>query len=159
MLTGGLGFPDKSFHQCSHIHMVGFQRQWIGRKSLLLNGIDVGGHSLRYGKNQCDADNTDTAGKRSKRRSAFLGKQIFQRKAKGCTERHRGLLFLFSFLHILFYHRLIFFLFRFNLRLGERSRIAFNFTVQHTDDSRRIFFCKLRIMRNHNNQTVFRDFF
>ena len=96
MLAGGLGFSHKGFHKGAHIHVVGFQRQGIGRKGFLLNRIYVSCHALGNGENQSNSDNSDASGKRCQRRPSLLGKQVFKRKAEGCPQRHGGLLLLFA---------------------------------------------------------------
>ena len=130
-------------------------RQRIGRKRVLLYGIDIGGKPLRHRVDQRDADDADAAGKRGQQRAAFFGEQVFQRETKRRHKRHRRFLFFFGFgseCGVLFAIGL-----HFSIR--KRSAVGSDHAVEHPDDTGRVGFGDVGVMRNHDNQAVFGDLF
>ena len=140
----------KGFHNGAKIRISFFNSQRIGRQCIFLHIVNIFRKSLRHCVNQCDTYYTDTSCEGSKRGTAFFGNQIFQRKQKWSPKRHGRFLFIF----FLFLWHLILNLFQLYFFFCKRNRIISKRTVKHTDNSCRIFFSKLGIMGNHNNQPI-----
>ena len=78
----------ESLHKTADIDGRRFDGYGVRRERIFLNGVDIGCHTVRNGKDECDADNTDRACERGEDRSAFFGKKVVERKAERSKERH-----------------------------------------------------------------------
>ena len=158
MWLTGEGIADERRQQGAHVHFAGLQRQRVGGQGILLHGIDVGGHAVGHSEDQRNADDTDGARKGSQQGAALFADQVLQRQAKGGREGHGGLLFLLRAGNA--GHAGVTGLLLDDLQLlgSQRHGVTGDLTVQHADGTGSILFRQLRIMGNHDDQTILSHF-
>ena len=135
--------------------MLGFQRDGVGGQSILLNGVDICGHTLRHRVDQGDTDYAYGTCKRGECGTSFFGEQILQRQTKGHSERHGG------FFEGLFAGGFFFACFELpcTLLICEGSAVGGDNAVQHTDDTCGVALGKVGVVGDHDNKMVTGDFF
>ena len=119
--------------------------EWVARERILLDLFDVAVYAVGQRQNRRDTDNANRARKGRHGRAALLGHEVSGRKPQRRHKAHRG----------------------FARRLGlaargvsdiERIGIVGDLAVRQVDDARGVLVRQLGIVRDHNNQTVARDF-
>ena len=128
---------------CRHVVRLGLQCQGIIGQGVRLDLVNI---VLKAGGQRHDqgyADDADGAGKRSQQGSCQLGPQVVETQRQGGEPAHRGPT------HILVLgrcqHRGIHF---------EGIGIVDDSAVLHPDDSVGVFFSQLRVVGDHDHQTV-----
>ena len=120
--------------------------EWVARERILLDLFDVAVYAVGQRQNRRDTDNANRARKGRHGRAALLGHEVSGRKPQRRHKAHRG----------------------FARRLGlaargvsdiERIGIVGDLTVRQVDDARGVLVCQVGIVRDHDDQTVARNFF
>ena len=115
----------------------------VARERILLDLFDVAVYAVGQRQNRRDTDNANRARKGRHGRAALFGHEVSGRKPQRRHKAHRG----------------------FARRLGLATRglcyikgvgIVGDLAVRQVDDARGVLVRQLRIMRDHNNQTVAR---
>ena len=136
--------PLPTHHGRQVVVLLG-DRKRVTRERILLDLFDVIVHAIGQRQNRRDTDNANRARKGSHGRTALFGHKVAGRKPQRRHKAHRG----------------------FARRLGlaargvsdiERIGIVGDLTVRQVDDARGVLVRQLGIVRDHNNQTVARDF-
>ena len=120
--------------------------EWVARERILLDLFDVAVYAVGQRQNRRDTDNANRACKGRHGRAALLGHEVSGRKPQRRHKAHRG----------------------FARRLGlaargvsdiERIGIVGDLAVRQVDDARGVLVCQVGIVRDHDDQTVARNFF
>ena len=118
----------------------------VARERILLDLFDVAVYAVGQRQNRRDTDNANRARKGRHGRAALLGHEVSGRKPQRRHKAHRG----------------------FARRLGlaargvsdiERIGIIGDLAVRQVDDARGVLVCQVGIVRDHDDQTVARNFF
>ena len=120
--------------------------EWVARERILLDLFDVAVYAVGQRQNRRDTDNANRARKGRHGRAALLGHEVSGRKPQRRHKAHRG----------------------FARRLGlaargvsdiERIGIVGDLAVRQVDDARGVLVCQVGIVRDHDDQTIARNFF
>ena len=120
--------------------------EWVARERILLDLFDVAVYAIGQRQNRRDTDNANRPRKGRHGRAALFGHEVSGRKPQRRHKAHRG----------------------FARRLGlaargvsdiERIGIVGDLAVRQVDDARGVLVCQVGIVRDHDDQTVARNFF
>ena len=141
--AGGLNGSAKGRHHGCHICCFRLNRQRIVGKGICLNLIDILLKTRGQRHNQRYADDANGACKGCQQRSSQLGAQVVEAEGKGRKIRHGSLT------HILVLGR------SHGCNIdNEGIGVINDFTILDTHNAVCVFLCQLRIVGNHDHQTV-----